>query len=149
MNGFPILLVEDDENDAFFFERAARKAGVENPLRIARDGREAVDYLAGKNFFADRVKHPLPGLVVLDINLPHYTGLEILRWIREQAGLRTLPVIILSSSSSEKDVREGYACGANSYLVKPGNPEEMVHLLQALKTYWLTVNRPPPSAATK
>jgi DNA-binding response OmpR family regulator len=140
----PILLVEDDENDVFFFQRAMRKAQIENPLHVARDGREGLNYLAGKAPFTDRDQHPLPALLVLDINLPHYTGLEVLQWIREQPAFRTLIVLILTSSSSEVDVREAYTLGANSYLLKPGHPDEMVELLKVVNLYWLGLNRIVP-----
>lgn len=141
MSAVPILLVEDDENDVFFFRRAMRKAGLTNSLHLAMDGREALHYLAGTGPFEDRTAHPLPQLVVLDINLPHHTGLEVLQWIRAQAALRTLIVIILTSSSSLSDLREAYTLGVNSYLLKPGNPEDMVALLDLVNRYWLGVNQ--------
>lgn len=144
MNPHTILLVEDDENDVFFFQRAVEKAGVENPLQVVRDGREAVDYLSGKALYSDRTQHPMPGLIVLDLNLPHRNGLEVLQWIRSQPAIATTLIVVLTSSVAERDLHEAYAFGANSYLAKPSNPDRMVDLLALLKRYWLTTNLTPP-----
>src|SRR5579864_5000614 len=114
----PILLVEDDENDVFFFQRAMSKAGMTNPVQVAGDGQEAIDYLRGAGKFADRSKFPLPELILLDLKLPFVMGLDVLRWIREQSELVPI-VIILSSSREEEDIAAAYKLGANAYLVKP------------------------------
>ena len=143
----PILLVEDDQNDAFFFERAAVKAGLANPIKVARDGREALDYLGGLGDFADRLQNPLPCLLVLDLNLPRVHGLEVLRWLRQHEPVCTLLVVILTSSTAEADVQEAYFLGANSYLIKPGNPEKLTDMIKLLDAYWLTANQPPPGPA--
>src|SRR6476660_732111 len=118
----PILLVEDDPNDVFFFERAAKKAGIGVPVHTVRDGQEAVNYLTGEGVYADREVHPFPVLMVLDLNLPQRHGLEVLRWLRNCKTCRTLLVIVLTSSRSELDIHEAYELGANSYLVKPSDP---------------------------
>lgn len=144
MNQRTILLVEDDENDVFFFQRAVEKAGVENPLQVVRDGREAVNYLSGKDGYSDRTLHPLPGLIILDLNLPHRNGLEVLQAIRADPATTTTVVVVFTSSSSERDAHEAYALGANSYLVKPSNPERIVELVGLLKLYWITTNHEPP-----
>jgi DNA-binding response OmpR family regulator len=132
----PILLVEDDENDIFFFERAAKRAPLTNPVQVARDGREAILHLSSEN-------NAYPCLVVLDLNLPHKNGLEVLQWIRSAASNPAVPVIVLTSSTAELDMLEAYRFGANSYLTKPSQPEELVELLRALKRYWLDLNRVP------
>src|SRR5206468_2292026 len=117
MTDLPILLVEDDSNDVFFFERAAKKAGLIAPIHVLRDGHEAVTYLNGDGIYADRNAHPFPILMVLDLNLPQRHGLEVLRWLRQCKSCRTLLVIVLTSSRSELDIHEAYELGANSYLV--------------------------------
>src|SRR5687768_12255012 len=94
-----ILLVEDDQNDVLFMERALRKAHVPNQVCVSHDGREAVDYLSGTGPFADRNQHPLPCLIILDLKMPRMTGMDVLQWLREQPVLSCLPVIVLSSSS--------------------------------------------------
>ncbi len=143
MNESPILLVEDDANDAFFFQRAMKEADFTHPLQVARDGTEAIDYLTGTGAFADRAQFPLPCLIVLDLNLPRQHGLEVLRWIRGRDANNTVPVVVLTSSTSERDLREAYRDGANSYLNKPSDPDELVALVSALKGYWFGLNRVP------
>lgn len=135
-NPTPILLVEDDDNDVFFFKRALQLAAVENPLHVVKDGQEATDYLEGAGPFADRQQHPPPGVIVLDLNLPRKHGLEVLKWIRHRHQWAAVPVIVLTSSSSELDVTVAYRLGANSYFVKPTDPDLLVELLRVLKEYW-------------
>ena len=147
MTDFPILLVEDDANDVFFFERAAKRAGVTVPVRTVRDGQEAVSYLSGEGIFADRTAYPFPVLMVLDLNLPQRHGLEVLRWLRQNKSCRTLLVVVLTSSRSEVDIHEAYELGANSYLVKPSDPADLVDVVKLFKTYWLGRNEPPPECA--
>jgi CheY-like chemotaxis protein len=147
MSTFPILLVEDDENDVFFFERAAEKANFNCPLHIVRDGDEAVAYLQGDGAFANREQFPLPCLIVLDLNLPHKHGLEVLQWIRASAPDPTVPVVILTSSTSDVDLREAYRFGANSYLNKPSLPQGLDEMLRTFKAYWFGMNRVPPASA--
>ena len=144
MNNRTILLVEDDRNDVFFFQRAMEMAGLTCPLRIVRDGREAIDYLSGAGTFGDRVQFPLPCMVLLDLNLPRQHGLEVLQWIRGHAPDPAVPVIVLTSSTSDRDVREAYRLGANSYLNKPSGSEELVALVRALDVYWFRHNRLVP-----
>ncbi len=139
-----ILLVEDDKNDVFFFQRAVEKAGIPCSLRIARDGAEAIEYLSGAGAFADRVQFPLPCMVLLDLNLPRQHGLEVLQWIRAHAPDPAVPVIVLTSSTSERDIREAYRLGANSYLNKPSGAEDLMVLARALDAYWFRHNRFTP-----
>lgn len=136
----PLLLVEDDENDAFFFHRAMGKAGLSVPLRVARCGREATEYLAGGGAYADRVQFPPPSLVILDLNLSAQTGLELLRWIRPKAPEPLVPVIVLTSSTSE-DLRDAYRAGASAYVSKPAELGLLVSLLRAVKDFWFGHNR--------
>ncbi len=140
----PILLVEDDENDVFFFQHAMRKAGMSHSLQIARDGQEAINYLHGVGKFARRAEFPLPGLILLDLKLPFVMGLDVLRWIRQQPGLSPI-VVILSSSEQEADIAQAYSLGANAYLVKPAQTSELVDLVKAVNEFWLKQNTPPPS----
>jgi DNA-binding response OmpR family regulator len=139
----PILLVEDDENDVFFFKRAMSKAGMNHPLQVARDGEEAINYLQGGGKFARRAEFPLPGLVLLDLKLPFVMGLDVLRWIRQQPHLVPI-VIILSSSREEADIAEAYSLGANAYLVKPAQASELGEMVRAVSDFWLKQNMPPP-----
>jgi CheY-like chemotaxis protein len=141
MNNDSILHVEDREEDVFLLKYAFRSAEIKNPVHVAEDGQQAIDYLAGHGSFADREKHPLPGLTLLDLQLPHKTGLQVLEWIRGEAALKTLIVIILSSSVYDKDVRRAYELGANAFLVKPSSNETLADMCRALKHFWLVHNQ--------
>jgi CheY-like chemotaxis protein len=150
-----ILQVEDDPNDVFLFDYAMKKAGVTNPIQVASDGQEAIDYLAGAGRFADRELFPLPCLVLLDLKLPHVLGLDVLKWIREQSGAHRI-VIIMSASDQETDIAAAYRLGANGYLVKPSEAGTFQDIAKAIKHFWLThnlspsqVNPPPPEVPTE
>src|SRR6185503_10901677 len=98
---------------------AFTKACVTNPLQIVNDGAAAIRYLSGTGEFEDRKRFPLPCLLLLDLNLPRRSGLEILKWVREQPRLQSVPVVLLTSSSHSRDIHSAYTLGANGYLVKP------------------------------
>jgi two-component system response regulator len=138
-----ILLVEDEPNDAFFFEHSVKRAGLLTPVVVARDGREALDYLEGADPYRDREKHPLPWLVVLDLKLPRADGFEVLEQIRRNPKLRRLIVLVLTSSSSQVDIERAYDLGANAYLVKPSDSHELAAIVRSIKDFWLTYNQPP------
>lgn len=139
-----ILYVEDEPSDALLLEACFRQAAVELALRVAKDGQEAMDYLSGKGNFADRRLHPLPTLVLLDLNLPRKSGHEVLDWIRHQPAFHTLPVIVFSASNRERDVHKAYAFGANAFLLKPSGYTELLELTKVLQAFWLEHNQPPP-----
>jgi CheY-like chemotaxis protein len=141
MNRDLILYVEDDENDAFLLECAFRKAEISNPLLILEDGGAAIEYLSGNGRYASREEFELPGLVLLDLNMPGTSGLEILKWIRTTPSVSTLPVIVLTSSNRDGDVHRSYQQGANGYLIKPSNLNEMISMARAIKDFWLLHNR--------
>jgi CheY-like chemotaxis protein len=136
----PVLYAEDDENDAFLIKRAFRQAEVTNPLVIVSDGNAAIEYLSGKGNYAQREEHPLSCLVLLDLKMPGKSGLEVLEWKLNQPSLSTLPTLMLTSSSQERDIRQAYLLGANGYLLKPSTPDGMVLLAKAIKDYWLSAN---------
>jgi len=135
----PILQVEDDPNDVFFLKHAMNKAGVANPIQVAVDGQQAIDYLKGAGKFADRDVFPLPCLVLLDLKLPYVMGLEVLKWIRSHAP-NSLVVIILSASAEDTDIAAAYQLGANAFLTKPSEASKLEGLVMAIKDFWLTQN---------
>jgi CheY-like chemotaxis protein len=143
-----ILLVEDSEDDVWLISRAFTKAGSSNRLESVRDGQEAMDYLAGKDAFGDREKHPLPWLVVLDLRMPRVDGFEVLKWIRALPALSSLVVVVLTSSELARDVDEAYRSGANSVLVKPLDFDDMVKVAKWIEDYWLLFNQLPQEAIT-
>jgi CheY-like chemotaxis protein len=138
-----VLLVEDDPDDVALIQRAFRKANIANPLRVVTDGEEAVAYLAGRGEYAERARHPLPVLVLLDLKLPKRSGYEVLAWLRRQEGLRRLPVAVLTSSRQAADVNRAYDLGANAYLQKPVGFEALHELLRTLNLFWLILNEKP------
>src|SRR5580704_12646023 len=139
----PILLVEDDENDVFFLQRALKQAQIANPLHRVRDGEEAISYLRGEEEFADREKFPMPTLMLLDLKMPRKNGFEVIDWVRAQPGLKRLPIVVLTSSREDPDVNRAYELGANTYLVKPVRFEGLVEMMKALNLYWLILAEKP------
>ena len=137
-----MLLVEDDEADRLFFGRALRTAGFGWRLATAVDGREAVDYLSGVGRFADRSAHPAATHVLLDLKLPHLSGLEVLAWIRSQPERRELPVIVLSSSQEESDIRRAKTLGVDAYEVKPVELSALVQTVRDIGARW-GIQAPP------
>lgn len=146
-NTFPILLAEDDENDAFFVKRAFTAARVSNPLVIVNDGQQAIDYLSGNDPYTDRSKHPLPGLLILDLKMPYKTGHEVLQWLKDQPKLCRLPTIIWSSSLSLSDIDLAYQLGANAFITKPSSMEDTSELVTLIKRFWLDLNQSPSLTA--
>jgi len=135
-----ILLVEDNPDDAELLEYAFRKAGIANPLLAVTDGDAAVEYVGGTGAYADRRRHPLPELILLDLKLPRRSGFEVLGFIRGQDATRHTPVVVLTSSCQHGDIQRAYEAGANSYLVKPVGPDTLIEMVRSLKAYWIKLN---------
>lgn len=127
-----ILLAEDDPNDVFFMQRALAKAEVNFPLQVAKDGQEALDYLAGAGKYTDRVEFPLPSLVLLDLKMPYVDGFGVLAWIRLQPSLKGLPVVILTSSAEDRDRQLATELGAMAYFIKPPTREMVTEIVELL-----------------
>jgi CheY-like chemotaxis protein len=142
-----IVLVEDDEDDVTLLRRAFQRAAIANPLHVVGNGEAARHYLAGEGAYANRTQHPLPALMLLDLKLPRLSGFEVLAWLRTQPGLKRLVTVILTSSPQPADIARAYDLGANSYLVKPGNPHDLVALVHTLHLYWIAYNATPPLAS--
>jgi two-component system, response regulator len=135
-----ILLVEDNADDVLLTERALKKSHILNQLAVATDGEEALDYLFGTGKWAGRDMNIMPEVVLLDINLPKIDGLEVLRRMRADNRTKLLPVVILTSSKEQKDLIDGYALGANSYIRKPVNFKQFTEAISQLGLYWLVLN---------
>lgn len=143
-----ILIVEDDPKDLELTLLALEEYHVGNEIVIAHDGAEALDYLYRRGKFKD-VSRGNPVMVLLDLKLPKVSGLDVLRQIRADEKLKTIPVVILTSSREEKDVVEGYRLGINAYVVKPVDFHEFVDAIKQLGAFWLFVNEPPPGGLGK
>lgn len=139
-----ILLVEDEPSDAALLLRGFAKAGVLNPIVHLKKGDEALAYLAGVGQYTNRTTYPLPVLILLDLKLPGMTGLQLLQWLRTQKEIRRIPVVVLTMERDSNTVNAAYDLGANSYLVKPGEPGEIVRIVEAIQRYWIELNEPPP-----
>jgi len=138
----PILLVEDNADDETLTLRAFNKNRISNPVVVARDGVEALDYLFGKTTPDVTPPGALPAVILLDLKLPRIDGLEVLRRIRADDRTRLLPVVILTTSKEQQDVFDGYSLGANSYIRKPVDFEKFIEAIGQLGLYWLVLNEP-------
>ena len=140
-----ILLVEDNASDEKLTVLAFKKCGVENEVKVERDGAAALDYLFGTGPHAGRDVGELPTIVLLDLNLPKVDGLEVLRRVRADARTRFLPVVMLTASKEEEDILKSYALGANAYVRKPVEFSEFAAAAKTLGLFWLLMNEAVPS----
>jgi two-component system response regulator len=139
-----ILLVEDNPDDEDLALRAFRKSNVRNEVVVARDGVEALDYLFGTGTYAGRDTNVQPQVILLDLKLPKLDGLEVLKRLRADPRGRRLPVVVLTSSSEDRDMVQSYDLGANSYIVKPVDFAQFAEAVRQLQLYWMVLNEAPP-----
>jgi CheY-like chemotaxis protein len=139
---YTILLVEDEENDAFLLKRAFKKNNILNPVQWVRDGVEAVAYLSGKDAYADRQRYPAPEVILLDLKMPRMGGLELLAWIRDHPETRVIPTIIMTSSREDVDIEKAYHLGANTYMIKPSDFDTLAQMVKITHDYWTMSVKP-------
>jgi len=139
-----ILLVEDNPADVKITQRALKESGAPVDLIVVRDGQEAVDYLLRQGAHAGSVDWRSPDLILLDVNLPGMTGREVLERVRSTPALRTVPVVVLTTSRRQEDVQQMYAAGANTYIEKPRDLTRFIQVLQTIHHYWLDTALLPP-----
>ncbi|MEW5984649.1 MAG: response regulator [Acidobacteriota bacterium] len=138
-----ILLVEDSPADAELITRAIRKQNIANPIFVVRDGADALDFVFCTGAYAHRDIAMPPRAILLDLKLPKVSGLEVLKAIKSDERTRTIPVVVVTSSREDPDIKDAYALGANSYVVKPVGADAFVDAMSKLGLYWLLVNMPP------
>jgi two-component system response regulator len=138
-----ILLVEDNPHDAELTIRAIRKRNILNPFHVMEDGAEALDFLFCRGAYQERDCLKLPKVILLDLNLPKLNGLEVLKAVKSDERTRTIPVVVVTSSREDPDIKTAYALGANSYVVKPVDFGAFLEAMSSLGLYWLLVNQPP------
>lgn len=145
MNGEPlvILLVEDNMDHAELILRCFEENRISNRVVHVTDGEAALNYLYGVDQFADRIEHPLPNLILLDLRLPKIDGLQVLLRVKQHERLKHIPVVVLSSSESEKDMIAAYDSYVNSYVIKPLDYERFISLMKELNFYWIGWNKVP------
>lgn len=147
MSADTVLYVEDDENDVFFMRLAFQAVGLEETLRVTTDGQEAFQYLC--HCHDAGALHPLPRLILLDLNLPIKSGLELLEWIRGQSRLREIPVVIITSSNQPSDEETARTLGAAEFLTKPSNPVQLGSIVRRLCRQWMPETEPPSRCQSK
>src|SRR6266850_2893614 len=135
-SGIKILVAEDDPNDVMLLELAIRKNGITSPVKVVRDGEEAIEYLEGKGQYADRQKYPFPNIIISDVKMPRRDGLEVIEWVRQHPKCSAVPIVMLSGSRIEHDVVKAYKLGANSYFTKPTTLDELTELIRLAFDYW-------------
>jgi len=139
-----ILLVEDNPQDAELTIRALKKQNLANELIVVEDGAAALDFIFCRGLYSTREVEQTPKLVLLDLKLPKVSGLEVLRALKQDERTRGIPVVILTSSQEDPDIKSAYDLGANSYVVKPVDFDSFAEAVSRLGMYWLLVNQPPP-----
>lgn len=143
-----ILIVEDDPNDVELTLTALGEYNLANEVVVARDGQQALDYLYCRGEFNGRPANN-PAVMLLDLKLPKIDGLEVLQQVKSDGRLKTIPVVVLTSSSEEKDKMQSYSLGVNAYVVKPVDFHEFVNAVKELGVFWAVINEPPPGSVKK
>jgi CheY-like chemotaxis protein len=141
-----ILLADDDEDDRLMTRDALRDARLHNPLRTVIDGVELMEYLRREGEYADPKESPRPGMILLDLNMPRMDGREALREIKGDPGLRSIPVVVLTTSKAEEDIYRTYDLGVNSFITKPVQFESLVEVMKTLGKYWFEIVELPDAA---
>jgi CheY-like chemotaxis protein len=143
-----ILIVEDDPNDVELTLTALADYNLANEVVVTRDGQQALDYLNCRGEFSGRVAGN-PAVMLLDLKLPKVDGLEVLQRVKADDRLKMIPVVVLTSSSEEKDMMRSYSLGVNAYVVKPVDFHEFVNAVKELGIFWAVINEPPPGSVKK
>ncbi len=138
MSNSLILYMEDEENDVMMLQFALKRLGISNPFKALKNGEEALAYLKGTGQYGDRTQYPIPGLILLDMNIPRVSGMKVLEWIRQQSQFASLPVVIYTSSELPAEIEKARQLGANDYIVKPSGMEKIMSAVQKIKDRWLS-----------
>jgi CheY-like chemotaxis protein len=137
-----ILIIEDDPNDVILLKRALTREDINNPIQVVHDGQEALDYLQGEGKYADRAKFPFPSVVFTDLKMPRMSGFDVLEWLRKHPECSVIPVIILTASKLDEDIKKAYQMGANAYLVKPSQIGDLQEMVKTAYNFWAWCEKP-------
>jgi len=143
-----ILIAEDEEDYVFLIQKAFTEAKIPNPIHVVSTGQETLAYLKGEGKYTNRDEYPLPDLLLLDLKLPGFSGFEIIGWARSQPGLSGLRIVVLTSSDQMRDVNDAYRLGANSFLMKPYDFQDLIQFSRTINEFWLRMSRCPESFRT-
>jgi two-component system response regulator len=138
-----ILLVEDNPNDAELIMRSLRKQNLANSVHVVPDGAEALDFIFCRGSYLQRSVTHHPRVILLDLKLPKVSGLEVLKELKNDKRTKTIPVVVVTSSREDPDIKSAYELGANSYVVKPVDFEAFAEAMSRIGLYWLLINHPP------
>jgi two-component system response regulator len=138
-----IILVDDNMHDADLMIRAFRKSGMANTFVHLKDGQEALDYIFAEGVYASRDIRDIPKVILLDLKMPKVSGIEVLRRIKSDNQTKDIPVVVISSSKEDPDIKTSYSLGVNSYVVKPVEFDEFFKAISQVGLYWLLINQPP------
>ena len=138
-----ILMADDDADDRLMAEKALQESRLENSLSFVEDGEELMDYLLHRGKYTDEAQYPLPGLILLDLNMPRKDGREALKEIKTHPKLHRIPVVVLTTSKAEEDIVRSYDLGVNSYIIKPVTFQGLVEAMQLMKQYWFQLVKLP------
>ncbi len=138
-NPITLLLADDDPDDRFLTEEALKESRLVNNIQTVEDGEELMDYLHHRGRFSDQEKYPVPGVILLDLNMPKKDGREALQEIKSDPELRKIPIIILTTSKAEEDIYRSYDLGVNSFITKPVSFEALVDIMKTLGKYWFEI----------
>ena len=141
--GFTILLADDDEDDCLMAKEALQEAKLLNEVHFVKDGEELMDYLHHRGRYIERERFPLPGLILLDLNMPKKDGREVLAELKRDRDLQHIPVIVLTTSEAEEDIVRSYCSGASGFIVKPVTFQRLVDVLKTVGEYWLEIVQLP------
>jgi len=145
---FTFLMVDDDPDDRMLFREACEEVRLRNPVEFLENGEQLVDYLNRKGPYAELKDKPLPGIILLDLNMPLKDGREALEEIKASAALRHIPVIVLTTSKDEDDILSSYGLGASSYIVKPVSLDRLMRVVNSIGEYWVQIVEVPDGSAT-
>lgn len=140
-----ILIADDDAEDRMLIKDALEENMVTNVLHFAEDGEELMDYLHNKGKFADKIANPLPGLILLDLNMPRKDGREALKEIKANPALRLIPIVVLTTSQAEEDILKTYNLGVSSFITKPVTFSSLVDIMKTISKYWFEIVELPPN----
>jgi CheY-like chemotaxis protein len=139
----PILVAEDNDDEALLLEHALKAVGISNPVMIVSSGEHVIAYLKGQRQFANRAAFPVPGVLITDLNMPGLNGFELLEWLRDHPQFAIIPTLVFSNSSEPRDIRRAYELGANAYLVKPRTMEQLEAMMRMTFDFWNFCARTP------